>query len=238
MKKILIASIHDSSSHNGPSFNEIVEITKKSTEEYCKFHGYDQIIENEKLDKNRHISWNRIALLRKYLENNYYDWVWNTDIDLMIMNQTIKLENFLDENYDILITCYRGDIEHFNSGSFIVNNTAWSREFLKNIYEHPNYLVDRDFVAYEQECIIEYYKSRPDEQKHFKIMETRTINSHFHARMSDITPSINYEYGDFVLHTAGSDNDYRVPTFKELEKWIIKPGEPLKDGFNVLMWDK
>ncbi len=230
MSKFLIISCFDEGENTGFSYKELSDITSKSVIEYCDLHGYSYLIENKDLDPARHSSWSKVSLSRKYLAN--YDWVWCTDIDIMIMNQTIRLENIVDDNYDVLITCYDNNIDLLNTGSIIYKNTPWTHEFLKEIYDDTKYPIGGPYVFFEQSAIINFYKNNPSEQKHFKMIHPRVINSHYHAGF--INRGFNYSHGDFVVHTAGTDNSYRIEAFKSFEKYIIRP-DPT---FNVEIWNR
>lgn len=231
MNKFLIIQCFDDGAHQGTPFKELSEITSKSLIEYCNLHKYYYAIQSDGLDKTRHSSWSKVFLTRKYLAD--YDWVWCLDVDTMIMNQNIKLEDIVDENYDVIMTCYQGNIDGLNTGSIIYKNTPWTHELLKEIYDDSKYPIGGPNVFFEQSAIIQYYKNNPDQQHHFKIEHVRKFNSHFHLGMRSL--GYNFEYGDFVLHTPGSSNDYRVPAFKKLQDWIIKPGQPIREEFNVEM---
>ena len=87
------------------------------------------------------------------------------------------------------------------------------------------------FVLLNFNAIINFYKNNPEQQKHFKMVPVRMINSHYHAGF--INRGFNYEHGDLILHTAGTDNSYRMETFKNLQKYIIRP-DP---NFNVKIWN-
>lgn len=239
--KILIGTIYDNESYKGPSYSQIAKITSKSLIEYCNLYGYDYRIDSEKIDKARPISWSKVCMAQQELENTQsfgffdwqpkYDWVWITDIDLYIVNHQIKLEDILDENYDVLMTCYSNDINHLNTGSIIYKNTEWTRNLLKEIYDSSKYPIEGQWVFFEQTALMNYYKSHPEEQKHFKMIDTRTINSHYQKGMDFL--NVNYKEKDFVVHLAGTNNEYRLNTLTEFEKYRLNP----ENGFNIKIWE-
>lgn len=234
----LIISVNDSGSHNGPTYSEIARITSKSIIEYSQVHGYYYAIHDTDLDISRPASWSKPYLTRKYLEDGY-NFILNWDSDVMVINQNIKLENFVDHEHDVFITCYQNNIDHLNTGAIIYRNSPFTRDLLGEIYDSSKYPIAGPNVFYEQSALISYYKNHPEKQSRFKMIPVRSINSHFHAGFNDPKWNVNYVHGeDLCVHAAGTDNNFRYETFKELGNWIIKPGEPIKEGFNVPFWNR
>jgi len=231
-QNFLIISVNDDGSHNGPTFSDIGSIyTAKTIMEYSTVNKYYYAIQSEGLDKSRPTSWSKPFLARKYLEDGY-DWIWCIDADVMIMNYEIKLESIVDDNYDVLITCYNNDINHLNTGSIIYKNSEWTKKFLDEIYDSSKYEIAGPNIFFEQSAIIKYYKNNPDEQKHFKMIPTRSINAHYHGGMGHL--NVNFEPGDLAVHLAGTDNTYRKEAFEEFVKWKKDQTQP----FNVKIWDR
>ena len=85
------------------------------------------------LDLSRPYGWSKILLLLKNMGNTAHEWIFWTDVDSMVMNQAIPLEDFVDDDYDIVIA---RDFNAINTGQFLIRNCEWSRKFLANVYTH------------------------------------------------------------------------------------------------------
>ena len=80
----------------GDKYYEAVKSGIESKKAYCYKHGYDFILGSEDIyDKSRPIAWSKIKMIEKYLPK--YDFVFCSDADVIIMNENIKLENFIQE---------------------------------------------------------------------------------------------------------------------------------------------
>lgn len=230
----LIISPFDNNSHpqNAPTYAEISKITSKSVIDYSNSHGYYYAICDEDLS-GRAISWDKVFLTRKYLQE--YSYVWCIDSDVQIINHNRKLEDIVDKNHDVFITCYYSDINHLNTGSIIYRNSEWTHNFLKEIWEDAEFIEPRPNCFFEQSAIMKWYKNHPDEQHHFKMLKVRDCNSHYHGGMTHM--DVNYQKGDLCVHLCGTDNYYRMETFKEFEKYITLKDKDVQN-FNVKLWDR
>lgn len=223
-KKFLVFSYHNENRHHGRTFKEIGELTRASKEEYCQVHGYDFYLKDSNFDYSKRQGFERWDIFLDKIKD--YDWLWYIEADLMIMNQTIRLENLIDDKYDFIIgeSNSNGEIKEVNNGSILIKKSDWSLSFLKHIdslkkyYHHP---------WATQQAIIDYINiTHPEEAKeHIKIVPLRYFNSYYH----EWHPQHNFQMGDFVLHAAGSSNDYRFALFNEIKNYIIKtPKEKIK----------
>lgn len=216
--KFLVFSYHNDQCHYGPSFKTLGELTRSSKEEYCETHGYDFYLKDNNFDYSRRNGFERWDIFLEKI--NDYDWLWYLEADSMIMNHTIRLENLIDDRYDIIIAKTSGSTaekKEINNGSILIKKSNWSISFLKYIdsltqyYYHP---------WGTQQAIIDYINfTHPEEaEKHIKIVPLRYFNSYYHKWH----PDDNFQNGDFVLHAAGSSNDYRIALFNEVQNYIIR----------------
>jgi len=216
-KKILVFSYHNEECHYGPSFKAIGELTRSSKEEYCQTHGYDFYLKDNNFDYSKRKGYERWDIFLEKI--NDYDWLWYIEADLMIMNHTIRLENLIDEKYDMIIgqNPHNKEIKEINNGSILLKNSNWSLSFLKHIDSLTQYYYHSWGT---QQAIIDYINITHAEEaeKHIKIVPLRYFNSYYHQWH----PEDNFQIGDFVLHAAGSSNDYRFNLFNEVKQYIIK----------------
>jgi hypothetical protein len=225
--KFLIVTVYNNHCHNGPSFSEIAEITNESTKEYCGLHGYDYLIMDKNPDPSRQISWGRTFLVRENIGK--YDWILCLDADIMIMNHTIKLEHLIDNDYHVIVAASDGKIERINTGSILWRASDCSSKIIEKLYaddEFPNK------GYWEQSTLIKLIKKYPELLDSIKIVNPRWMNSHYHYWFGNE----NYQHGDFCVHLAGSDNDYRFETLKNLREYIIKPIKNIQE--KVKIWDR
>jgi len=215
-KKILVFSYHDENSHYGPTFKVIGELSRQSKEEYCKIHGYDFSLKDKDFDPSWVYRTERVNILINEIGN--YDWIWYLDTDTMIMNQTIRIENLIDDNYDLIIAKTRTEgLIEINDGSMLIKRSEWSKKFLN----HINSVAKTSSNPWPcQQAVIDYINITHVEEakKHIKIVPLRFFNSYYHSWH----PKDNYQHGDFVIHLAGRSNDSRYEIFNELKNHIIK----------------
>jgi len=185
-----------------------------SKQEYAKLHGYDFYV-REDSNPERAVGWTKIDIALDKIEN--YDWILYVECDAMIMNQTIRLENLIDNNYDIIIadSKYRSDYTGVNTGVMLMKCSPWSRDFLQSLNEKSEFFHTNWF---EQGAIIQAIRN-DDIRLHFKLVDNRLFNSYYHKD----TPDDNFRFGDFICHCAGTSNETRHALFSELSQRIIKP---------------
>lgn len=212
--KFLVFTYHDEMLHGTKSYKDVAELTMPSKIEYCNTHGYDFAYKDNDFDFSRKVNWERVPMFIDFIKKGGYDWLWFLGTDCMIMNHTIRLENIIDNNYDMILASSNHDKIEVNTDSWLVKCSDWSLNFLEKInknislYHHP---------WCEQQAVIDELHN-PDVMKHFKIVSTRYFNSYYHAWF----PDFNFQFGDFVIQAAGHNNDYRVKLFQELQHKIIK----------------
>src|SRR5208283_4375787 len=121
----------------------VAKLTVPSKKKYCQRHGYD-FIYYEFDDIGRFPAWGRVVGLKKYL--NDYDWVFNIDTDMLIVNYDIRLEDWIDNKYNILIGMmpdYKtGQPIHISTGMLFMKNSEWSFKFLDKWWNQTKFLTD------------------------------------------------------------------------------------------------
>lgn len=216
MNNFLIYSYVDTNSHEGCSFQEIAKLTQPSLIEYAKIHEYDYYFQDSGFNTNLKIGWERYTItLEKFSD---YKWIFYVDADATIMNHTIRLENIVDDNYDIMVArnSISKDWNGINTGVIFFKNSQWTKDFL-------NFLLTKTHLhniwGFEQSALIEAYTNNEmDCQKHIKVTKNRLFNSYAHQWYVED----NFRVGDFVCHAAGSSNQFREKLFTELNQKIIK----------------
>jgi len=212
--KILIYTFADANQHHGCAFNELLKVTNISKEQYCKTHGYDFYCRTDNFKTPNSLGWERFQIICDFIDQ--YDWLFYIECDAAIVNHTIKLENLIDDNYDIIIGKVSNTKDHIqvNSGVFLVRCSEWSKNYFNSINKSEVYSKYTD----SQQFLISEINNKNEIKNHFKIMHLRFFNSYYH----EWHPEDNYQHGDFVLHLAGTSNSYRQKVFTEINDNLIK----------------
>ena len=179
------------------------EINKK----YCLDNGYSYIVEknSEKINKfteDRAFTWVKPKFLLEVLEKKEHDYILFLDIDAIVSNHGTKIEEFIDENYDIIAAEDYSSHSLMNAGVLLIKNTEWSRQFMKDWWESGNYLrgVDapewgskneepgyfKNSLWHDQTCLTYLYKQ--NRKDHIKIISNNSLNWR------------EYNQGNFIFH--------------------------------------
>ena len=216
MNKYLIYSYADTNSHEGCSFQKLADLTQPSLIEYAKVHGYDYYFQDSNFNTNLKIGWERYTITLDRFGD--YEWIFYVDADATIMNHTIRIENIIDNNYDIMVArnSISKDWTGINTGVIFFKNSQWTKDFL-------NFLLTKTHLhntwGFEQSALIEaYINNEMDCQKHIKITKNRLFNSYMHQWYEED----RFRPSDFVCHCCGTSNSYREKLFTFLKNNIIK----------------
>jgi len=167
-----------------PEIAAFGEKTSEDKADYCAIHNYDFIGASNRLgDISRPPPWDKILLLERHLEQ--YDWLFWTDADAVIMDFSPRLEDFLDDTADIIIT---KDVNGINSGNWFLKNSPGVFRFLRDVYKQEDLI---HHIWWEQAAMMRLIENRPDLR--IKYLDPVSFNS-YHDQFSP---------GDFMLHFAG-----------------------------------
>ena len=120
---------------------------------YCKKHNYDLIICKKNLIPKRHLIWSKIPLILNFIDK--YDWILCSDADTLIMNDSIKLENYInaskgknaifneEEGSSWLFNLRKEMIDyaykvntnftHISTSEMLFKSCKWTKKFLKSL---------------------------------------------------------------------------------------------------------
>lgn len=166
-----------------------------------KKNGYDIFIYHDVLDPSRPAAWSKIIAIQRHLKN--YDWLYWSDADSLVMNMSVKLENLIDDKFNLIISREEAN-GNLNTGSFLIRNCEWSETLLKRIYDLTYFL---DHQYWEQAALGYILKIEPALLEKVKILQQRALNSHV---MYPENPESMFQCGDFVLHFYGECNKYEL----------------------------
>ncbi len=212
----------------GNEYEKAVEKGIENKRQYCKKHGYDFVYMNKILDPKRKVKWSKIGLIQNVMRTNKYKWIFWTDADALIMNMGLKLEGFIDEDYDVIISRDRSRV--MNTGNFFIRNCQWSLDFLDDVYTHkhppPGYPPLCDNLGF----VVEYNR-KESVQERFQVLPMRELNSYAsvpelqYRKWRGRQPKI-YKRGDFIIHfvrTAHELDKLSTMTDMFLKQMIDEP---------------
>ncbi|KAG0224688.1 hypothetical protein BGW42_004951 [Actinomortierella wolfii] len=140
-------------------------------------------------------AWAKIKIILEELDKNEFDWIFWIDTDALITNMDIRLEQFIDDRYSLLIT---KDLNYMNAGVFMLKVNDWSRNYMRKV------LSMMDDRSNEQDWMIKLLEDPAfGEQQHVKYLPQCSFNSYWNVK----TWNEMYLPGDFVIHWAGHNFD-------------------------------
>lgn len=201
--KIVVAQFYTSNVSYG-KFSE--EINKK----YCDDNGYEYFVERDG-DKiknkigSRSWTWYKPFLLEEvFLKYPDCDYVLFMDIDAIFCNNNRKIEEFITNDFSILMTEDHGP-SLVNAGVMLLKNNRFSKKFIKDWWqiceEFPQY---KEGLWHDQTCIGLLHQ-RLTTPEHFKIIK----NFDFNAREYNEEHFIFHAFAYGSLPNRSIDNIYK-----------------------------
>lgn len=177
-------------------------------QKYCDIWNYNHIIEIPKNIKY-YYAIDRIKFLHDLLfeKNNNIDYVWVLNVHAMIMNYTIDVAKFLDDEHDFFIT---KDVGGLNAGSFIVKKSDWTKKWLNFIYEKAPYINH----CWHEQKVMQDNENNPEFKDKIKVLKHPSINSYDYIlyKLPETTLG-HFNKGDFILHLPGTNLQERINYF-------------------------
>jgi hypothetical protein len=211
-----IVSMHDS------KYEDLAKLTWDGNKLlYCQKHGYQAFIKTDNWSDI--IYFDKISHLLEVLENNpSLNWVWWLDCDTLITNFNKKIEDYVDDQYHIIIGT---DIAGLNCGSFFLKNSPESKEWLKMVLDHKDQFRVRPWQFPEQQSMqLTYIKYRD----WIKLVPQKDINSYcyelypYHKTNLDwLKTSGQWSPGDWVLHFPGLTWKQRIDIAHHMQQYIV-----------------
>jgi hypothetical protein len=247
--------------------------TEKINSHYCELNGYDYYVEKnedeikEKLE-GRSPTWYKPHLIKKVLKNNPdTDYVLFIDIDAIFTNFDRRIEEFITDDFSIMMTKDYGP-SLVNAGVMLLKNNQFSNNFISQWWdiceEYPEY---KTGLWHDQTCIGLLHK-RID-QNQFKIIEPTDFNSRnydpkrfiFHAFSFGMHPNRTIDQihnqifniqpeENVTLHDLGSfyntDKSYLHNYYNRFYEQLFKPYKQkadileigVLDGGSLKVWEK
>jgi len=200
----------------GEEYASNVERCSKSLQDYCQKWDLPLICSHEYLDPTRPIPWSKIKLLQEHLPK--YDFLYWMDADVLICNSEHSMDErllFLPKGKDVLLPQdhpFHGSM--INTGSFLIRNSAFSEDLLKQVYLAPAGIDHQWWEQGSFNLLI---------TKH-EIYDKIVILPESHAKLLN-SFYFNYSKGNWMIHYAS----IRGKAIKEAsEKQDIETGIPIQ----------
>lgn len=216
MKKIVVAQFYTKNLSYG-KFSE--EINKK----YCEEKGYIYHVEkdDEKIKsyiEDRAHTWAKPKLILDVMEKYDCDYVLFLDMDAIVSDSSIRIEEFIDDNFDLIATEDYSSHSKMNAGVLLFKNSDWSKNFINDWWEAGNYLRGPDCPAlsvnsdqegyfknglwHDQTCLTVLYDRNSVVRNKIKIITNRSLNWR------------EYNESNFIFHAFG----YGHIRFRKIDK--------------------
>lgn len=196
-------------------FEKVIHTAWKNNLQYIK--KYDYVCYAGKYEvKDRLPTWWRWKKAIEVLPK--HDWIVLLDADLMIMNHQIKFEDFIDDNYDLIIS---QDVNGFNAGVIFIKNTEWSLQFINRLWTQ-GYSCFSSHSSPDQTALASLLYNEPKNK--WKVLSQKLVNCYLYENYPWLPyyEQGQYNKGDFILHLASIPNEKRIHIFSTLEKEIIR----------------
>ena len=203
------------------NFDGILELTWHNKWEYARKHEYNFYDGSDWMDTSRPPAWSKIKAVQHLLEEEKCDWVMWTDADTVIMNSDKKIEDFLpaDPTKDLLVGSDKGG--GYNSGVFVLRNSAWSKRFLQQWWDMESYVnppglslsgdnhalkaLLRDMVDFDAHVLSPARCTFNSFAKFLTLSESGTVMDALDQQPWYQSQEY-YHKGDFLAHAPGYDN--------------------------------
>jgi hypothetical protein len=183
------------------------KFSESINKKYCEDNGYYYLIEDNtekitELTEDRSFTWVKPKFLLEILERKEHDYILFLDIDAIVCDNSRRIEEFIDEKYDIVATEDYSHHSLMNAGVLLIKNSEWSRQFMKDWWDSGNFLrgVDapelncnneepgyfKGALWHDQTCLTYLYKQ--NRKDHIKIIPYRDMNWR------------EYKEGNFIFH--------------------------------------
>jgi Protein of unknown function, DUF273 len=187
--------------------------------EYCNRHGYELITKfDDWQHSERYYYWRKIEVIREYIDTT--DYLLFLDMDCLIIDQTKRLEDAFDLDYDINIT----DNEGLQAGGMFLRNSEWTRNFLNDLWNmgnvrHP-FWKGKDLgytlcaSANDNTCLAHMYEMNEDIRNHTRIHEEEKFmikHCHFYKTVEK-----------FIVHIPSASEDSKLEQLTNFSKHIIR----------------
>jgi len=194
--------------------------TESINKKYCEDHGYTyynqtdtDIIRNA--SNGRALTWYKPRFIAEVFDKFNPDYILFLDADAIVCDSSYRIEQFIDEGYNIICTEDYGPSK-LNAGVFIMKNTDWTKNFLKKWWDICDELKggENDQIGYyahglwqDQTCFGKLMDRLDDAADNIKIISNVRLNGREYKNQIDKNFIFHaFSYGTTANRTI--DNAY------------------------------
>jgi hypothetical protein len=209
---------------NDAKYQPLADMTWTQNKQiYCDRHGYEGILKTDKLKGGIPIGFEKIFwMLDLMTERQDIEWFWWTGTDAMITNHTIKIEDKIIPEYDLIMAT---DCNEINNDSFLIKNSEWGRAYMKSITEVVAKYSNHYF--YEQQAMIDSVFLEENKGK-IKIVPQRYLNAYqnslypHQSKYDCLGNDGTWQQGDWLIHWPGTSLEKRLELAKVYLDRVVK----------------
>lgn len=204
-----------------PNFYQLGEVTLPNIRKYRERHGYGFYLHDVQASNgDRPFGFAKMEAVLRLLKSLRYgeDAVFVMDLDILIMNHTIRLESFMDPEHDLFVT---HDVNGFNAGAYLIRATLGMQKFLEDAIDrwgNPGVFGEQD--AMRDSLRIGAFANL------LKVLPQSSFNSYLNKEYPETLgrEEGNFEKGDFILHLPGMGQEKRIKIFTspEIQNAIVE----------------
>jgi hypothetical protein len=206
--------------------------TEAINEKYCTENNYIYYIENnkEKIKEaigKRAFTWYKPIILLEVLEKYNPDYVLFLDADAIVVNNSYRIEDFINSKKDIIVTEDYGP-SAMNAGVILIKNTPWVKEYLQRWYDVCDELEGGDppqkgfyenGLWHDQTCF-SYLLTKKDVKDKIEVISNNVLNNRYYKDTINKNFIFHaFAYGNYLnrtLDTAYFDI-FNIPIPKDEE---------------------
>lgn len=178
-----------------PEISSYGDLAAENKARYAAKHGYAFRVVTDGFAPERPPAWSKILFIRRALAS--YSWVFWSDADALVMNDSVRIESFIEPGIDVGLTRASTPYPHVNTGNMLFGASAFSSLFLAAIWRLSVFMHDSTWEQRAVNYLIGHYRFR-----RLKICPNRAFNS-LGEVPNDPDP---YQAGDFIIHFPGLPN--------------------------------
>lgn len=187
-------------------YESIGEVAIANRDAYCDKHGYSLVVDDKPFDTSIAYNWMKYDAIERHLPG--CDWLMWSDADSFIMNDEIKLEDFVPGDKNIVCSFFKmgnnegccKNLYTLHTGNFFIRNCDWSFGFLDRFKNAMHTAIENKEVMMDEYTLTSLYKTIPGYPSRFKLMKIDRLFTvpHIGKLGSDDLPK--YSPGDFIIH--------------------------------------
>ena len=222
-------------------YKPLSDVTFPVNKAYCNKHGYDVISYTKSISDTIRPHWQRYNIIKRHIKN--YKWIFYMDTDMMFMNWNVKLEDLVDDNYNLIIDSVADPYDvndpinskyadaNYNiiACAMFFRNNKMSIDFLNDVINNKINCTEFSFDNSIFRCVL---GSNDEYKKYTKVfpVDSKKLHAVWYTNKPSYIfldgPKWNdngnmFKPGDFILHMVAYDLDERISLMKQFLPYII-----------------